>query len=223
MDAKLEAEDLTRIVDGVRIVDAVSFGVADGEVLAILGSSGAGKSSLLRLLNRLDEPTEGTVFLDGEDYRTLPPRELRRAVGYVPQRPALRDGTVFENVTVGPRLRDEPFADDAVEDLLKRMDLGGYAERNVEDLSGGETQRVAVARTVFNDPEVLLLDEPTASLDSASESRVETLLEELIAETGLATVLVTHDTSQARRLADRVALLEDGGLTSVGRVSEVLA
>lgn len=223
MDAKLEAKTLSRVVDGDRIVDGVSFALTEGSVLAVLGPSGSGKSSLLRLLNRLDEPTDGTVFLDGTDYRDLPPQEVRRRIGSVPQSPALRDGTVSENVTIGPRLRGESVAAGTVEDLLRRMNLGGYADRDVADLSGGEAQRVAIARTLITEPEVLLLDEPTSSLDSASEAQVETLLERHIHETDLTTVLVTHDDSQAHRLADRVALLEDGRLESIGPVSEVMA
>ncbi len=223
MDAKLEASGLVRVADGDRIVDGVSFAVPERDVLAVLGPSGSGKSSLLRLLNRLDEPTEGTVFLDGTDYRTLPPQEVRRRIGSVPQSPALRPGTVFGNVTIGPRLRGESVSADSVEDLLARMDLGGYADRDVSDLSGGEAQRVAIARTLITEPEVLLLDEPTSSLDSRSQAQVETLLEGLIRETDLTTVLVTHDDQQARRLADRVALLEDGRLESIGPVSEVMA
>lgn len=223
MDAKLEAKTLSRVVDGDRIVDGVSFALTEGSVLAVLGPSGSGKSSLLRLLNRLDEPTDGTVFLDGTDYRDLPPQEVRRRIGSVPQSPALRDGTVSENVTIGPRLRGESVAAGTVEDLLRRMNLGGYADRDVADLSGGEAQRVAIARTLITEPEVLLLDEPTSSLDSASEEQVETLLERHIHETDLTTVLVTHDDSQAHRLADRVALLEDGRLESIGPVSEVMA
>ncbi|WP_231184598.1 ATP-binding cassette domain-containing protein [Haladaptatus sp. DYF46] len=223
MGTKLETERLTRVVAGDRIVDGVSISVSEGDVLAVLGPSGSGKSSLLRLLNRLDEPTEGTVFLDGTDYRDLPPREVRRRIGIVPQSPALRDGTVFENVTIGPRLRGETVGRETAEELLARMNLDGYADRDVSDLSGGEAQRVAIARTLITEPEVLLLDEPTSSLDSASEAKVETLLEGLIHETDLTTVLVTHDDSQARRLADRVAMLEDGRVESVGPVSEVMA
>lgn len=223
MAPKLETRELTRMAGGERLLDGVSVGVETGEVLGVVGPSGAGKSTLLRLLNRLDEPTEGTVLLDGTDYRTLAPRELRRRVGLVPQRPALREGTVAENVATGPRLRGESVDDAAVERLLDRLDLTGYGPRDATDLSGGEAQRVAVARTVLNDPEVLLLDEPTASLDSAAGERVEALLADLIAETGLTCVLVTHDPAQARRLADRVARLEEGRLVAVGSPEEVVA
>lgn len=223
MPPKLESRELSHEVDGDRIVDRVSLAVEEGDVLGIVGPSGAGKSSFLRLLDRLDEPTSGTVLLDGTDYREIPPGELRRRVGYVPQRPALRDGTVYENVTIGPRLRRESVDEAEVLQLLTRVGLMGYEDRTVGDLSGGEAQRVAIARTIVNGSEVLLLDEPTASLDADAEARVEDLLEELIAESGTTTILVTHDRSQARRLATRVAVFENGRVTTVGPTREVLA
>ncbi|QCS40866.1 ATP-binding cassette domain-containing protein [Natrinema versiforme] len=219
----LETRSLTRVVDGDRIVDDVSVAVAESEVLVVVGPSGAGKSSLLRLLNRLDEPTEGTVLLEGTDYRSIPPQTLRQRVGLVPQDPALVPGTVSENVARSALLRDEPVDDAAVGRLLERLGLEGYAERDVADLSGGEQQRVAIARTLYNEPDVLLLDEPTSHLDSASEERVETLLAELIRDLDLTVVMVTHDEPQARRLADRVLSLRDGRVDRLGPVAEVLA
>jgi putative ABC transport system ATP-binding protein len=218
----LRAENLSYEVDGDRILDRVSLDVASGETVAIVGPSGAGKSSLLRLLDRLDEPTGGTVYLDGTDYRTLDPRTLRKRVGLVPQNPALRAGTVRENVTIGPRLRGESVSEKRLVDLLDAVGLGGYADRDASDLSGGEAQRVAIARTVINDPEVILLDEPTASLDSAAEAEVERLLADLLATGERTVVLVTHDERQAERLADRVARLRDGRIVDVGTPREVI-
>jgi putative ABC transport system ATP-binding protein len=218
----LRAENLSYEVDGDRILDRVSLDVASGETVAIVGPSGAGKSSLLRLLDRLDEPTGGTVYLDGTDYRTLDPRTLRKRVGLVPQNPALRAGTVRENVTIGPRLRGESVSEERLVGLLDAVGLGGYADRDASDLSGGEAQRVAIARTVINDPEVILLDEPTASLDSAAEAEVERLLANLLATGERTVVLVTHDERQAERLADRVARLRDGRIVDVGAPREVI-
>lgn len=222
MAPKLEAHNLSYSVEEELIVDRVSFSVAEREVLAVIGPSGAGKSSLLRLLNRLDEPTEGTVYLDGRDYREIDPGTLRQRIGYVPQQPALRDESVYENVTTGPRLRGEEVDDEDVQRLLAQVDLIGYESREAVDLSGGEQQRIAIARSVFNRPEILLLDEPTSSLDADAESQVETLLGNLIAEFSLTVILVTHDRMQAKRLAERVAVLEKGRIASIGEPTEVL-
>ncbi|KYH24764.1 trehalose/maltose import ATP-binding protein MalK [Halalkalicoccus paucihalophilus] len=219
MPPTLETRNLTRVVEDDRLVDGISVAIREREVIVIVGPSGAGKSSFLRLLNRLDEPTAGTVLLDGVDYHEIPPRELRVRVGLVPQSPALVPGTVFENATRGLTLRNEPIDAERTTQMLTQLGLDGYEDRTVEELSGGETQRVAIARTLLNGPEVLLLDEPTASLDSASEARVEDLLSEL----GLTTVLVTHDEEQARRIGDRVMELRNGQLVRLGSPTEVLS
>lgn len=223
MVPKLETNTLTRVVAGETIVDSISLRVHESEVLAIIGPSGAGKSSFLRLLNRLDEPTEGTVYFDGADYRTFDPEELRRRIGFIPQEPALQSGTVRENVAISDRIRDEAIDEQRVTALLDQMNLPGYEERSVDDLSGGERQRVAIARTLYVDPEVLLLDEPTAHLDTATEAQIEALLGELIQEGNLTCVLVTHDTAQAERLGDRVVKFENGELVAEGTPGDVIA
>lgn len=222
MAPTLETESLTRVVDDERIVDSVSLQVDEADVLAIVGSSGAGKSSFLRLLNRLDEPTEGTVYLDGTDYREIDPQELRRRVGLIPQEPALRSSTVRENVAASDHARDEPVDDQRVSALLERVDLAGYEKRDVDDLSGGERQRVAMARTLYVAPEILLLDEPTAHLDAETERRIEGLLAELIREDDLTCILVTHDVAQAERLCDRVVEFEAGTVVAEGTPEEVI-
>src|SRR5439155_27167069 len=134
------------------IVEDVSFELRTGVILGVLGPSGSGKSSLLRLLNRLDEPTSGTVFLQGRDYRDIAPRELRRRVGFVMQRAYLFPGTVEENVRFGPEQRNEQMSAEAVTTLLSEMALSGYAGRDVAKLSGGEAQRVSLARALANSP-----------------------------------------------------------------------
>lgn len=218
----LATRNLTRVVDGTAIVADVSIEVAAGAVFVVFGPSGSGKTTLLRLLNRLDEPTRGTVLLDGVDYTTLPPRTVRRRVGLVPQQPALREGTVAENVTWGPRLRDEAVDRDRMAELLDRLGLAGVEDRRAADLSGGEAQRVAIARTLFNDPDIVLLDEPTSSLDAAAADRVETLLADVMALYSLTAVLVTHDADRARRLGTRGVRLEDGRPVRSGRIDEVV-
>jgi len=218
----LRTEHLSRRVGDVNIVNDVSLDVQRGELLGIVGPSGSGKSSLLRLLNRLDEPTGGTVFLDGEDYHQLEPRELRRRVGMVTQRPFLFTGDIASNLRFGPAQRGETLSQADTCSLLERVGLAGFAQRNVANLSGGEQQRVSLARALANQPEVLLLDEPTSALDEKAKAGIEELIADLIAERRFTAVLVTHDLDQARRLCHRVALIELGRLVRIGATSEVL-
>jgi putative ABC transport system ATP-binding protein len=217
----LRAEKLGRVVGGKTILSDISFDVTPGELLGIVGASGSGKSSLLRLLNRLDEPTTGTVFLGGEDYRQLPPRELRRRVGMVTQRPYLFPGDVASNLRFGPAQRGETVSDTDIAGLLERVGLPGFASQDVSVLSGGEQQRVSLARTLANQPEILLLDEPTSALDEGSKSGVERLIESLVRDHGLTCVMVTHDREQARRMCRRVILLDAGRLVQSGTAVEV--
>ena len=218
----LATDHLSRTVNGVPLVNDVTVQIQTGEVLAVVGPSGSGKSSFLRLLNRLDEPTSGTVFLEGIDYRQLPPRELRRKVGMVTQRAFMFPGTVAENLRFGPRQRGEALSDARAEELLTRVGLPGYGARDVVNLSGGEAQRVSLARALANSPVVLLLDEPTSALDDEAKSGVESLIREIINDSRLTCVVVTHDVSQAARMANRVMLLEWGRAVRIGPVEEVL-
>jgi putative ABC transport system ATP-binding protein len=187
-----------------------------------VGASGSGKSSLLRLLNRLDEPTRGTVYLEGVDYREMPPRELRRLVGMVTQRAYLFPGDVASNLRFGPAQRGESVPDEEIARLLDRVGLPGFAGREVSVLSGGEQQRVSLARALANRPEVLLLDEPTSALDEESKLGIEQLIGSLVQDHGLTCVLVTHDREQARRMCNRVILLDGGTLIKTGTAVEVL-
>lgn len=218
----LRTEHLTRLVDGRRIVDDISIEVPRGDVLAIVGPSGAGKSSFLRLLNRLDEPTGGTFYVDGRDYRETPPRILRRRLGMVMQTPFLFPGTVAENIRFGPRQHGETLDDEAIARLLEQVALPGFATRNVANLSGGEAQRVAFARCLANSPEVLLLDEPTSALDDTAKREIEALVREIVEARGLTCLIVTHDTAQAARVAQRVMVIESGKLSRIGSLQEVL-
>jgi len=218
----LQTEHLSRVVSDMRLLDDISVQVQQGSIVAIVGPSGAGKSSFLRLLNRLDEPSAGTVLLDGKDYRTNPPQVLRRRVGMVMQAPFLFPGTVTENVRFSPRQRGEELPTERIERLLERVGLVGYADRGASNLSGGEAQRGSLARTLANSPEVLLLDEPTSALDEATQRGVEDVICSIIHKEGLTCLLVTHGTQQAARVATHVMVLERGRLVGFGPVEEVL-
>jgi putative ABC transport system ATP-binding protein len=180
----------------------------DPGVTALLGPSGSGKSSLLRLLNRLADPEAGTVRFQGADVTGLDVRELRRRACMVPQLPAPLPGTVADNIRYGPGLFGRAVG------VEKPLEMAGltrlYADREADQLSVGEQQRVMLARALALEPEVLLLDEPTSALDDYTKRGVERTLVELAERSGLSMVLVTHEDGQAERMARRVVRLREG-------------
>ena len=218
----LETQHLSRAVVGKLLTNDISVQIEVGEVLAVVGPSGSGKSSFLRLLNRLDEPSGGSVLLNGQDYKELEPEELRRRVGMVMQTPYLFPGTVANNVSYGPRQRGEAFVDAQIAAVLQRVGLSGFQQRDVSNLSGGEAQRVSIARTLANAPEIILLDEPTSALDENSARDVEDLVLDVIRERQMTCVIVTHNNDQARRLADRTMIIAGGRSVAIGPTTEVL-
>jgi putative ABC transport system ATP-binding protein len=165
---------------------------------------------LLRLLNRLADPEEGSVLFHGDDVRDLDPLGLRRCVGLVPQLPAPLGGTVADNIRAGRRFAGEGPEPDPVS-LLERVSLdSAFADREAGKLSVGEQQRVMLARALALEPDVLLLDEPTSALDEGARDEVEETLAACRRESSMSMVVVTHDAAQAQRLAERVVRLEDG-------------
>jgi putative ABC transport system ATP-binding protein len=218
----LETRNLSRAVAGKVLVNEITVEVQQGEVLAVVGPSGAGKSSFLRLLNRLDEPTGGTVLANGRDYRQMAARELRRRVGMVMQMAYLFPGTVAANIAFGPLQHQEIISRGRIAALLERVGLPDYQDRDVSNLSGGEAQRVSLARALANSPETLLLDEPTSALDEVSGRAIEELVLGIIHERQMTCVIITHDMLQAARIADRAMVLEGGNMVAVGPTKEVL-
>ena len=173
-----------------------------------MGPSGGGKSTLLRAVNRLIEPTAGEVYLDGEPTSRMDPLELRRRVGMVFQLPALFGATVEETVIYGPRLAGREA------DTARLLGMAGldasFTGKDPQTLSVGEQQRVSIARALALGPEALLMDEPTSALDEAARRRIEGLIRELNASLGLTIVTVSHDLDQVERVADRVVVLVRG-------------
>ncbi|WP_433184545.1 ABC transporter ATP-binding protein [Actinoallomurus sp. CA-150999] len=194
------------------ILQDITATIRSGCCTAIAGPSGAGKSTLLRLLNRMLDPTTGRVLLDGTPLPALDVLALRRRVGLVAQQPTLLTDTVLDDLRVGrPDLTEEE-----ARSLLAETGLPpGFAERRTAGLSGGEAQRVCLARALVLRPEVLLLDEPTSALDRASAEAIERVIGDMRAAGGTA-VLVSHDTGQARRLADDVLVLRAGRVEDQG-------
>lgn len=215
----LEAESLLLDRGGRTVLREVSVSFRGGAVTAIVGPSGAGKTSLLRCLNRLEEPSAGRVTLDGVDVRELDPSELRRRVGMIFQTPVLFEGGVRANLGYGLNGVDEAR-------LAGALSASGlpdsFLERDSVALSVGQAQRVCIARALVREPEVLLMDEPTSALDMKASARIERLMSSLAAS-GLAIAVVTHDLAQARRVAERGVLLSEGRVVADGSIDDLEA
>jgi phospholipid/cholesterol/gamma-HCH transport system ATP-binding protein len=209
------------------ILDGVSLTVQDGETLAVIGYSGVGKSVLLKSIVRLLVPDSGEVFVDGQQVSTLQRDELydlRRRVGYVFQFAALFDSmSVFDNVAMGLRRiqMPEPELVDRVAESLRLVDMTGYDDRLPAELSGGQRKRVGLARAIATRPKYVLYDEPTTGLDPVTTSVIDGLIQRMASELNVTSVVVTHDMKSAYRVADRVAMLYEGGIRFVGTPTEI--
>jgi tungstate transport system ATP-binding protein len=207
---------------GERVVlDVARLEVRRGETLAIVGPSGCGKSTLLRLLQFLERPTSGRLWFDGQAVEGEPPLDVRRRVTTVFQRPLVLNRSVRANLTYGLHVRGTAGRAGEIEGLLKALALEHVAHAHARTLSGGEIQRVAFGRAVAFDPEVLLLDEPTANLDPRNVRLVEDLIRTRQAQ-GVTMVIATHQIFQARRLAHRAALLLDGQVIETAPTAQML-
>jgi putative ABC transport system ATP-binding protein len=197
---------------GAVVLDAVSVAIPDGGVTALVGPSGSGKSTMLRCCNRLEVPVRGTVLFRGEDVATLDPRSLRRRVAMLFQVPVPFAGSVLDNLRAGAPSLPESQAGALLDRVGMPPDL---VDRVADTLSGGEAQRLCLARALATRPEVLLADEPTSALDRAAADVLERLAREL-ADGGTPVVWVTHDPAQVHRLADHVVELRVGRVASTG-------
>ena len=218
----LQIKDIVKDYDGHRAVDHVSIDIAKGEVFALLGSSGCGKTTLLRMLAGFETPTSGTIELAGHDLAGLPPYE--RPLNMMFQSYALFPHlTVWDNIAFGLRRAKMP-ADEMgqrVEAMLKLVQLGAYAKRKPHQLSGGQQQRVALARSLAKSPKLLLLDEPMGALDKKLRSHMQLELANIIERLGVTCVMVTHDQEEAMTMAHRIAVMDSGRILQVGTPDEI--
>ncbi|WP_225769422.1 ABC transporter ATP-binding protein [Inquilinus sp. Marseille-Q2685] len=222
----IEFEHVSKVFDGIKAVDDLTLSVPDGAFCALIGSSGSGKSTSLRMINRLIPHTEGTLKVGGEDVTTIPVEALRRRLGYAIQSIGLfPHWTVARNIAAVPALLGWPQAkiDDRVRELLDLLQLDPrFAEKYPHQLSGGQQQRVGVARALAADPEVLLMDEPFGALDPITRDALQGELARIHRETGKTIVFVTHDMDEALRLATQIAILDHGRLVQLGSPREIL-
>jgi tungstate transport system ATP-binding protein len=221
----LEGRGLYVTYGGKTALEVPEIAVHEGEVLALIGPNGAGKSTLLRVLGLLERPASGEVRFRG-DCVAWPGGDLlkvRRRFATVFQEALLCDATVEANAALGLRLRGRPSREvaAAVSTWLERLGIGHLAGRRARTLSGGEAQRVSLARAFAIQPEILLLDEPFAALDPPTRAELLTLLQDLLRQAGCTTVFVTHDREEALRLGDRIGVMVEGRIRQLGRPAEV--
>ena len=214
-------ENLKKIYKERKVLDVSRLTVKQGEILALVGPSGAGKSTLLRILGFLEKPTSGQLYfhnrLCGSEW---PQMAQRRKVTMLFQDPHLLRRTVYDNVEYGLKIRGNNDSGDRVQDIIEQLGLSELTAAQARTLSGGEAQRVALARSLVIEPEILLLDEPTSNLDPYNISLIEKMISRVNREQQMTIVIVTHNVFQAKRLADRVGLLMDSKLVEVTRTAE---
>lgn len=212
----LEFRDVCKSYDRTQAVAGISAAVARREFVALVGASGSGKSTLLKTVNRLVDPSSGTVLIDGDPVESLPLAALRRRIGYVFQSVGLFPHmSVGENIAIGPRISGQKLTRERITELLDLVDLErSMATRMPNELSGGQRQRVGVARALANEPQLLLMDEPFGALDPVTRDALGERVRSLHRELNLTTVMVTHDMAEALLLADRVLVMEAGAIVA---------
>lgn len=210
------------------ILKDVNLLIEDGEFMVLVGPSGSGKTTMIKMINRLLEPTGGNIYMNGKRIKDYNERELRLSTGYVLQQIALFPNlTVAENIALIPEMKGwskEQIAS-KTEKLLDKVGLPAteYVKRMPSELSGGEQQRIGIVRAIIGEPKILLMDEPFSALDAISRKQLQTLTKDLHKEFGMTTIFVTHDTDEALKLGDRIAVLEEGEIVQVADPKTILA
>lgn len=229
LDEGLTKQEILKKTGDTVGVNRATFSVEEGEIFVIMGLSGSGKSTLVRLINRLIEPTEGTILIDGQDLSKMDKQSLRQTrrekLGMVFQRFALfPHRTILENAEFGLEIQktDKEQREKKAKEALEMVGLGNYLDQKPAQLSGGMQQRVGLARALANDPEVLLMDEAFSALDPLIRKDMQDELIDLQGSMQKTILFITHDLDEALRLGDRIALMRDGSIVQVGTPEEIL-
>ncbi|NMP21359.1 ABC transporter ATP-binding protein [Sulfobacillus harzensis] len=227
-DLALRFDNIGKVYpDGTRAVSGFTLDIRRGEFIVLIGPSGCGKTTTLRVINRLIEPSSGTIFIDGRDFRQIRPVELRRRLGYVIQRIGLMPHlTIQDNITFVPRLNRVPAAARRTRatELLEMvgLDPAQYLDRYPAELSGGQQQRIGVLRALAHDPDIILMDEPFGALDPLMRDQLQDELKKLQRTVAKTIIFVTHDMDEALTMADRIVLMKEGEIVQVGTPEEML-
>ena len=213
----IELRDVTVGFDGEIVLDRLNLSIGDGEFVTLLGASGCGKTTTLRVIGGFIKPSSGEVFFDGREVSDIPPN--KRPVNTIFQRYALFPNyNVFDNIAFGLKIKKVPKDEIArrVTDVLRLVNLSGFEKRRVTNLSGGQQQRVAIARALVNEPKVLLLDEPLAALDLKLRKDMQRELRNIQKELGITFIYVTHDQEEALSMSDTVVVMSNGRIQQIG-------
>lgn len=219
----LELKGIRKSYGKFEVLKDINLNVEKREIMALIGPTGSGKTTMLRLIDLLEAPGQGSIIFDGRDMMIESEKDrlkARRRMAMVFQKPVMFKGSVLKNVLYGLKIRGKDGTDRA-QDALCAVGLMGYENRDASTLSGGETQRTAIARALVTDPELLLLDEPTANLDPKTAASIENIISGLPKQ-GTTIIMATHNMLQSRRLAGCIAMLIDGRLERIGRPDEIL-
>lgn len=207
------------------VVKGVSFSADEGECIAVLGINGVGKTTMLKCINRIIRPTSGEIFVNGKSIQSMDGNTLAQQIGYVPQGCEFADGSVFDTVLLGrkPFIKWDVTQKDLeiVQNVLRTMSLEEYANRNVNALSGGEKQKISIARALAQQTPILLFDEPTSNLDIKNQLDVLDITKRVVREQNLTAIVIIHDLNLALRFADRFLVMKDGGVYAFGDQSVV--
>ncbi len=223
----IELQHVSKVFDDTKAVDDISFHIKEGETFGLIGTSGCGKTTTLKMINRLIEPTSGSILINGEKSTSRNPEKLRHKMGYVIQNVGLFPHySVQENVAIVPKLLkwDEQQIASRSKELLELVGLDPktFANRKPDSLSGGQQQRVGLARALAADPPIILMDEPFGALDPITKQQIRQEVSQLFKQINKTIVLVTHDIVEAFELCDRLCLLDSGKLQQIGTAKELL-
>ena len=224
---KLKVKDVGFSYARVPVLKDICLELAESEVLGVVGPNGAGKSTLLRCIDRILKPQRGSILLDGRDIKEMHLMELAKKIGYIPQSSSqIFPATVFDTVLMGRRphvgWRSSEKDTEKVLEILQMLDIEEFAMRDINELSGGQQQKVFIARALTQEPDVLLLDEPTSNLDIRHQLEVMDIIKNIVREKGISAIMAIHDLNLGSRYADRIIMMNRGKIFAAGDPASVL-